>query len=146
MPDTNTPAVYKTKQRALVLEYFRNNEGLHLTIDDICQGLKDDGTPVGKTTVYRYVQKLADEGIVTKYSLDNESSCYQYHGENKTQHFHLKCTVCMELFHASCEFMESVDGHIFHHHGFKVDSSKTVFYGVCQNCLRNRKKTFKKDS
>ena len=141
MAGLNSSATYKTKQGTLVLDYFKKNTGVHLTIDEICSSLKENGTPVGTSTVYRQVQKLVDEGIVTKYSLDNESShCYQYNGENCKMHFHLKCTVCMELFHASCEFMESVEGHIFSHHGFKVDNSRTVFSGVCQNCLRNSKK------
>ncbi len=141
MPQNNASVTYKTKQGTLVLECFKKNKGVHLTIDDISSFLKNSGTPVGISTIYRQVQKLVDEAVVTKYNLDNESSCcYQYNGNNCKMHFHLKCTVCMELIHASCEFMESVEGHIFSHHGFKVDNSRTVFYGICQSCLRNSKK------
>lgn len=141
MPQNTTPVTYKTKQKTLIIEYFKKNSLSHKTIDEICSALKENGTPVGTSTVYRHVQKLVDEGILTKYSIDSESgSCYQYNAENNKMHFHLKCTECNELFHASCEFMESVDGHIFSHHGFKVDNSRTVFYGICQSCLRNRKK------
>lgn len=132
---------YRTKQGKLVLECFKNNKGTHMTIEDICNYLREVGTPVGTTTVYRQVQKLSDEGVVTKYSVDQESgACYQYSGEDCKMHFHLKCNRCSKLFHASCEFIESVESHIFEHHGFKVDNSRTVFYGVCQNCLRKDKK------
>jgi len=141
MPQTNSSVTYKTKQKTIILDYLKSNKNLHLTIDEICIALKNNNTPVGTSTVYRQIQKLVDEGIVTKYSIDSESgSCYQYNDENKKMHFHLKCTECSELFHASCTFMESVDDHIFSHHGFKVDNSRTVFYGICQNCLRKRKK------
>ncbi len=141
MPNNNGSVTYKTKQQALVLNFFEQNKGLHVTVDDICLSLKENGTPVGTTTVYRQVQKLVNEGLVTKYNVDSESgACYQYNGENCKMHFHLKCTVCSELFHASCDFMESLDKHIFSHHGFMVDNSRTVFYGICQNCLRNSKK------
>lgn len=132
---------YNTKQGKLVFDCFVNNNGVHLTIEDICSYLKENGTPVGKTTVYRQVQKLSDEGIITKYSIDNESaSCYQYTGENCKMHFHLKCTKCSKLFHAVCNHIESLEEHIFSHHGFKIDNSKTVFYGICQDCLRKDKK------
>ena len=135
---TNT---YRTKQALLVLDCFKKNKGIHMTIEDISSYLRSVGTPVGTTTIYRQVQKLSDEGIITKYSVDQESgACYQYNGEDCKMHFHLKCAKCSELFHASCEFIESIENHIFEHHGFKVDNSKTVFYGVCQNCLRKDKK------
>ena len=81
---------YTTKQGRLVLDCFENNKGVHLTIDDICSYLKEQNTPVGTTTVYRQVQKLLDEGIITKYNVDKESgACYQYSGENCKMHFHL---------------------------------------------------------
>lgn len=135
---------YRTKQRQLVLDCFINNKGIHLTIDDICSLLKNNSTPVGTTTVYRHVQKLLDEGIITKYSVDSESgACFQYSGEDCKMHFHLKCSKCSRLFHASCTYIESIENHIFEHHGFKVDNSKTVFYGVCQECLRKNKKSVK---
>ena len=137
----STSVSYNTKQKTLITEYLKNNKNLHLTIDEISTALKNNSTPVGTTTVYRHLQKLVSEGIVTKYSVDSESSCcYQYNEENTKIHFHLKCTVCGELFHAECNFMESVDSHIFSHHGFKVDNSRTVFYGTCQDCLRKSKK------
>ena len=136
---------YRTKQGRLVLDCFIKNKGVHLTIDEICAYLRSNGTPVGTTTVYRQVQKLSDEGIITKYNVDKESgACYQYSGENCKMHFHLKCTKCSGLFHAACDYIDSVESHIFEHHGFRVDNSKTVFYGICQNCLRNDKKIFGK--
>lgn len=132
---------YRTKQSLLVLDCFKQNEGIHLTIEDICGILKNNGTPVGTATVYRHVARLCEEGIVTKYSVDSESgACYQYSGTSCKMHFHLKCTKCQELFHASCDFIQSVEEHISKHHGFIVDNSRTVFYGVCQSCLRNSKK------
>ncbi len=139
MPQKST--TYRTKQKDLVLSLIMQHKTEHLTIDDICSYLKEADTPVGKTTVYRQVQRLCDEGIVAKYSIDNDSpACYQYSGESCKNHFHLKCTKCQELFHATCSYIDSIESHIFSHHGFMVDNSKTVFYGVCQNCIRSEKK------
>ena len=89
-----------TKKRTLITEYLKTNKNLHLTIDEIYIGLKNNSTPVGTTTIYRHLQKLVTEGVVTKYSVDSESSsCYQYNEENTKIHFHLKCTLCGDLFH-----------------------------------------------
>ena len=142
MTNTSKQTTYRTKQGQLVLECFKNNSGIHLTIEEICNILKSEETPVGTTTVYRQVQKLLEEGIITKYSVDSESgACYQYSGKECKMHFHLKCTNCSKLFHATCDYIQSVESHIFNHHGFQVDNSRTVFYGVCRECLRNKKKS-----
>ena len=136
-----TNITYNTKQGNLILDCFKNNKGIHLTIDDILSYLKENNTPVGITTVYRHLQKLSDSGVITKYNVDNESgACYQYSESDCKMHFHLKCTQCNELFHSECSYLQTVEEHIFSHHGFTVDNSRTVFYGLCQNCLRNAKK------
>lgn len=143
---TQNSTTYSTRQGKLILDCFINNKGKHLTIEDIYLYLKQNNTPVGTTTVYRQVQKLTDEGLITKYSVDSGSgACYQYNGENCKMHFHLKCSKCSSLIHATCSYMESIESHIFAHHGFKVDNSKTVFYGICQKCLRSDKKALVKE-
>ncbi len=134
---------YSTKQGSLVLSCFEEHSSSHLTIEDISDILSKNSTPVGIATIYRHVQKLEEQGKIRKYSVEaSDSACYQYiqNGECK-QHFHLKCTVCSKLFHASCPFLEEISTHIHQHHGFAVDNSRTVFYGVCQECLRNSKKS-----
>ncbi len=134
---------YTTKQGSLILSCFENNASTHLTIEDISDILSKNSTPVGTATIYRHVQKLIEQGKVQKYSLDsNDSACYQYVSDGQCkQHFHLKCTVCSKLFHASCPFLEEIGDHIKEHHGFHVDNSRTVFYGICRECLRNSKKS-----
>lgn len=141
MKSEKTTVTYNTKQGNLILDCFKNNKGIHLSIDDIVNYLKQNNTPVGVTTVYRHLQKLSDAGIITKYSVDNESgACYQYNEKNCKMHFHLKCVSCNELFHSECNYLQTVQEHIFSHHGFCVDNSRTVFYGTCSKCLRNNKK------
>ena len=47
---------YNTRQRELILDYIKKNAKKHLTADDIADALKSEN--VGKTTVYRYLEKL----------------------------------------------------------------------------------------
>lgn len=139
MPQINTS--YNTKQKSLILDCFIKNEGVHLTIDDVFSYLRENSTPVSISTVYRNVQRLADEGLISKYSVDGESgACYIYNGESDKNRFHLKCTVCSKIMYASCDFTESLKAHVASHHGFRIDMSETVFYGVCGDCLRSGKK------
>ena len=130
---------YNTKQRELILECLSNSEGNHITAEDILDYLKKRDTPVGKSTIYRYLENLVEQGIVRKYTIkEGKSACYQFVGEGEnthcTEHYHLKCSVCDRLFHVSCKFMDGIKEHINEEHGFVRHSSKTVFYGVCADC------------
>ncbi|MCH5325506.1 MAG: transcriptional repressor [Eubacterium sp.] len=124
---------YKTKQSELILEYIKQNADRHLTADEISDGLKSE---VGKTTVYRNLERLCEQGVVRKYILsDGGSACYQYADcGQRTRHFHLKCLKCGRLLHLECDHLTEIDEHIKAEHGFTVDPSRTVFYGRCADC------------
>ncbi len=126
---------YKTKQRTVIEALLKRNEG-HLTVEEICKKLESTGENVGRTTVYRTLEKLEKEGIVRKYSAVGESCCYQYvKGEREcNNHFHLKCEKCGKLIHLECSELDLISDHISEHHGFSVNPLKTVFYGVCEVC------------
>jgi Fur family ferric uptake transcriptional regulator len=128
---------YNTKQRELILECLSNSNGAHIKVDDILDYLKAKDTPVGKSTVYRYLDTLTEQNVIRKYTVEEGTgACYQYIGGQHQchEHYHLKCSVCGELFHVSCSFMDEITKHILEEHEFIVDNSKTVFYGICKVC------------
>lgn len=133
-----TTKEYKTKQRDLILEFFITHKSEHLTAEQVIEHLKDKGTAVGKSTVYRHLEKLVSEGSVRKYFIEEgKGACYQYI-EDKEQchnHFHLKCVECGRLIHIECGYLDETDEHILCHHNFKVDNTKTVLYGICDKCF-----------
>lgn len=126
---------YKTRQSELILEYIKQNANRHLTAEEISDGLK---SKVGKTTVYRNLERLCEQGVVRKYILtDGSSACYQYIDcAQLSRHFHLKCLKCGRLLHLECEHLKEIDEHIKTEHGFVVDPTRTVFYGTCMECVK----------
>ncbi len=128
---TDNSRAYKTKQRELILNYLIENKNHHVIADEIAEHLK-----VGKSTVYRYLDKLVSDGTVRKfYHDDGKSSCYQYaENNNCNNHYHFKCIECGHLFHVECEHLNEMFEHICKSHNFKVDLCKTVIYGKCENC------------
>lgn len=138
---------YNTKQRELILRYLSESNGQHVKAEEILDYLKSQDTPVGKSTVYRYLDALVEQNLVRKYTVEEgQGACYQFVGDagyaHCKEHYHLKCSNCGELFHISCEFMDKINAHILKEHGFIVDNSKTVFYGVCEKCRENKKILF----
>lgn len=128
---------YKTKQRDSILNLLTNNKDEHLTADEVYERLKMLGSCVGKSTVYRYLDRLVSEGTVRKFIVDDiNGACFQFiDSQNECQeHFHLKCSDCGVLFHVECNYLNNMNKHIYKHHNFKIDNLKTVLYGLCEEC------------
>ncbi len=126
---------YNTKQKQLIFEILEKNNETQLSCDEISDLLKNQGTPVGKTTVYRFVEKLTSEGVLRKFE-NSKFASYQLIDKNLCcdEHMHLKCTSCGKFIHLGCDFMSEVGKHVAEHHNFTVDNSKTVLLGICDQC------------
>ncbi|MBO5936404.1 MAG: transcriptional repressor [Clostridia bacterium] len=128
---------YNTKQKQIIYDFLLNNQQVLLTCDEISDALKESGTPVGKATLYRFLDALVSSSQARKV-IDENKKCAAYQLLDKEMkcdcHMHLKCTDCGSLVHLGCDFMHSVGEHILNHHQFKIDNSKTLIYGVCSKC------------
>ena len=133
---------YKTKQKEKIMQYLTAHEGQHVTAQELSRHLEAEGTPVGTATIYRQLDALVTDGILRKYTIDSRScACYEYlplSAECK-RHFHLKCMECEQLFHVTCEHLDGIEAHLLERHGFQIDQSKTVLYGLCKACREKQK-------
>ncbi|MBP3542657.1 MAG: transcriptional repressor [Lachnospiraceae bacterium] len=128
---------YRTRQREAILEFLKRSGSHHVSIEEVLEHLKAEGEKVGRTTIYRYMEKLTEEGTLRKYFIEEGvGACYQYvdSAQGCHEHFHLKCLKCGKLLHVECDYLNKVGEHIGEHHGFVVDNTKTVLYGVCKDC------------
>lgn len=131
---------YNTKQKQLIYDLLCRNKNTQFTCEELAGILKESGTPVGKTTVYRYIMKLLSEGKVRRFTDEGKTAtfCFVENKEQCESHMHLKCTGCGEFIHLDCEVMNEVIGHITSEHNFKIDNSQTVIYGLCGKCGKFR--------
>jgi Fur family ferric uptake transcriptional regulator len=89
--------------------------------------------------VYRQLERLVDEGVINKYTIDkNSSACFEYigqqgHGEG-TVCFHCKCEKCGKVIHLQCEEIVELQEHMQREHHFLIDPIRTVYYGICEDC------------
>lgn len=129
-------AEYQTRQRAQILEVLRAQEGRHCTAEEVLSALRTRGHTVGKATVYRYLDKLVQEGLVQKY-IGEGGACFQFIGEDTCrEHFHLKCEQCGELVHLECHVLETLSAHLEEEHRCRVNRFRTVLYGLCPRCAK----------
>lgn len=129
---------YRTRQREKIVKYLEENAGSHLTTEQIANALPD----VGRSTVYRALERLEQEGIVRRFvGAAGRSACFQYVGAASPcrEHFHLKCTECGKLIHLDCETLAECQAHILREHGFATDLARTLIYGRCLECSRKER-------
>ena len=131
---------YHTKQRELVRGALLASAGRHVTAEDIELLLRERGTPVGRSTVYRHLSALVEEGGARKYITEEGApACYQHIdcGPACNANCHLKCSVCGALLHVECPSLEAAARELSDRYSFEVDSAKTVLYGRCGGCGGN---------
>lgn len=131
---------YKTAGRQRLLDFLESHPDRQFPVDELTEEL-DRLSDVGngrssKSTLYRHLSELCDEGTVRKYRSDTQSAyVYQYVGRGDCcHHFHLKCLSCGALVHLECTVSEELLSHISSDHHFKVDSGRSILYGTCEAC------------
>lgn len=133
-------SAYRTRQRTAILAYFKEHPHTHVTADELIQKLHSSGILVGRSTVYRTLDRLVEAGTVRKFvSAPGEGACYQFSvGDTSAcqSHFHLKCLVCGTLYHVGCDHLQELIDHLGEKHNFSVDYAKTVLLGTCEPCRR----------
>lgn len=130
---------YRTRQRELILNYLIENKDIHVTAEEVSDHLKRRGTSVGRSTIYRYLDRLVSQNIVRKFYLGSgTSACFQYVDDKSAclEHYHLMCTGCGKLIHMECTDLDEIFCHLARKHSFRADPVKTVVYGECAECTR----------
>ena len=122
---------YHTKQKDVLLRYIKDKKN-EFTIKDLYEGLNKK---IGLTTIYRYIDELAECGRVSKYIGQDNITYYQYLEEcHEENHFYLKCDVCGNLIHVDCDCINELSNHIVSIHHFKIVKEPIIIHGVCCNC------------
>lgn len=126
---------YHTQQKAALLRFLEENEHEHLTIDEILSAMGDEAP--GKSTAYRLIKKLCDDGLVRRFTREGTTSAvYQLAGRSCcSEHLHIKCIDCGLLIHldnAACNALAKTTG-------FVIDDEKSMLYGRCAACAGRSK-------
>ncbi len=128
---------YKTNTRSKIMEYLNDNKDRAVSIAEINEYLQKAKYIVDKTTIYRYINKLLEDGSVMRYvdSIKGMNTYQLKHDKsNCDEHLHLKCQKCGKVLHLDCDFMKDIKEHIKRDHGFDLRCHDSVIYGICQSC------------
>lgn len=125
---------YQTQPKKLLLEFLKQNSSTPLSIEQIVAGLQGENAP-GKSTVYRLMNHLVEEGRVRRFAKGNSRHfVYQLlecHG--CSDHLHCRCVSCGKLFHMDHTLSKNME-QLLASGGFSLDTGKTTLQGTCQGC------------
>lgn len=128
---------YKTKARTVLFEFLQENPDRGFTAIDLLTYLQLNIEGVNKTTVYRNLDRLCEQGIIYKYrEPEHEGWFYQYSTEHTpcNTHMHGKCSKCGKLFHIEDDFVNEFEKNVMENYGLKIDFGKTLIIGICKAC------------
>lgn len=124
-----------TPQRRAILDIIIDNEGKHLTTEELYDLVKDDCPEIGLATVYRTVQLLEELGIVCKLDLNDGCNRYELvHHEENHQHHHLICMSCGKVIEVEGDLLDSLEQDIQIKYDFQIKNHSVRFFGLCSDC------------
>ena len=119
-----------TKQREAVLRILRNTRS-HPTADQIYDEVRKDIPNISKGTVYRNLEVLQEDGIITELQINGTQSRYEVKQDN---HYHFRCERCGRVFDLDEPVDKELDERVAKNSGFKVLYHQTEFRGLCRDC------------
>lgn len=124
--------IYNTEGKKKLTDFLKSNPEGQFSVEEICISL--NGSLTKRSSVYRNLADLCQRGIAKKFLTDG-GYVYQFVGDKDcSKHFHLKCVNCEKIVHLECNMGQELTKHIMSHHGFSVDSGRSILYGVCDAC------------
>ena len=120
-----------TRQRAAVLDML-DSLTQFTSAQDIHARLRESGSTVGLTTVYRTLQSLADVSQVDVIRTDDGEAMYRRC--TSAHHHHLVCRRCGRTIEVDSPTVESWADEVAARHGFSDINHTLEIYGNCSDC------------
>lgn len=126
---------YHTEQRRRLIEFLASAPEKQYTIEEIASLMRGEDAP-GKSTIYRLMNRLVEEGAVRRFVRGNSRQfIYQIcSGEHCDAHLHLKCLTCGKLIHMDEELSDQMQTMLKKDFNFLLDENMTTLFGRCNNC------------
>lgn len=124
---------YMTRQRRLLYDFLAQRADRRFTAREAADALSDE---ISRSAVYRNLAALEREGLITRSVPDGSREIYYQYlrcGDCR-ERIHLTCTSCGGSFHMEEAHAERLLKTLSEEMGFRLNKTKTVLYGVCEEC------------
>ena len=120
-----------SKQREVILDIIKNN-CIHPTAEEIYNLVIKEEPKISKSTVYRNINILVEQGVIQKITMSTGPDRYDYLHE---EHYHAICEVCGEVFDFCYDFEEEkIIKSIKQQTNMDIEVNSIIVHGICENC------------
>ena len=124
-----------TPQRRAILNVIADNEGKHLSTEEIYDIVKISCPEIGLATVYRTLQLLEKMTVVCRMNFDDGCNRYELvHKYEDHQHHHLVCLKCGSVEEVEDDLLEALEEKIRVKYDFNITNHSVKFFGYCSKC------------
>lgn len=123
--------VRSTRQRAEITELLGRTHEFR-TAQELHAELRESGSGVGLTTVYRTLQSMADAGIIDVLRNDSGEALYRWCTDG--HHHHLVCRDCGTTVEIEAPSIEESTAALAATHGFTDVAHVFELFGRCRDC------------
>lgn len=125
-----------SKQREVILDVIKDSR-THLTAEEIYGLVIKQETKISRSTVYRNINILVEQGIIQKIMMATGPDRYDYlHKE----HYHAVCKVCGKVFDFCYDFeKEKITKSMKQQANIDIDVNSITIHGICEKCKSKQK-------
>ncbi len=127
----------RIQDRLNIIDVFLGTEE-HVTIEEMCILLSKKGYEYDSEFVRECMNRMADLGFAQKKQFKDQPIRYE-HRHLGRHHDHFICTKCGKIVEFADREIELVQARIAASHGFHMLQHRMEIYGLCSECLAQRK-------
>ncbi len=123
-----------SQQRQVILEVLRSTTS-HPTAEWVYTEAKKRLPRLSLGTIYRNLRLLAENGGIQELELGTTFSRYD---GNPESHVHFLCRDCGRVLDIEDPAPPNMNTWVARNNGLKVTSHRLTFYGLCQDCQKEK--------
>jgi Fur family ferric uptake transcriptional regulator len=120
-----------TPQRLLLVEIVRGLPG-HFTAEQVYSRVRAAYPGVSKVSVYRGLETLREQGLVTCTEMGQHAARYEWSGASR--HHHLVCSHCGHQQDLPDDEMDALRQRLDQVYGFQPAIDHMAIWGLCKVC------------
>jgi Fur family ferric uptake transcriptional regulator len=105
----------------------------HFTAADLLADARDGGVSVGRATVFRTLDLMAEAGQLERIDLPSGEHAYVACAP-QGHHHHVVCRVCGKSVEIADSGLLSVVEEVGRKSGFRIESHRLELFGLCREC------------
>jgi Fur family ferric uptake transcriptional regulator len=142
MPDADTivatfdDAGYRVTEPRRSLARLIGERGGHFTAEELVAASRSQRLGVGRATVFRSLDILAELGVVER--LDLPSGQHAFVACDPAHHHHVVCSQCGRSTDVGDSGMVRVLEEVARRSGYRIESHRLELFGLCASCQASR--------